>query len=106
MTPRQPRRAAESTLLSKIDSNKWLIGLVAGGLLNTGIMYQQFAQVKETLVASTAEQKVINSKMTEVQMKQVGGLADINTLKGAVSTLESRTSKIETFFMELPRQRK
>jgi acyl-CoA hydrolase len=100
-TTRTPRRVDdEITLLARLDSNKWLIGLVFGGLVNTGIMYQQFTQVKETLAANIAEQKVITGEMGKVQLQQAASLQDIGTLKAGAVTLESRVRSMEVMFMD------
>lgn len=104
-TTRAPRRVDdEISLFARLDSNKWLIGLVFGGLINTGIMYQQFTQVKETLAANIAEQKVITGKMNEVQLQQVSGAQDIGMLKAATTTLEGRVRSMEQMFMESPKR--
>jgi hypothetical protein len=104
-TTRTPRRVDdEVTLLARLDSNKWLIGLVFGGLVNTGIMYQQFTQVKETLAANIAEQKVITGKMNEVQLQQASGAQDIGALKSTAVALETRIRSLEVMFMESPKR--
>lgn len=103
---RTPRRVDdEITLFARLDSNKWLIGLVFGGLVNTGIMYQQFTQIKETLATNTAEQKVITGKMNDVQIQQVSSIQEIQTLRAAAATLENRIRSIEVMFMEQPKRR-
>jgi hypothetical protein len=104
-TTRTPRRVDdEITLLARLDSNKWLIGLVFGGLVNTGIMYQQFAQVKETLQANIAEQKVITGQVSDVKLQLVSGLQDVNALKASSITLEARVRSMEVMFMESPKR--
>ncbi len=101
-----PRRAEDAvTLFSRLDSNKWLIGLVVGGLLNTGIMWEQFKQIKETLAVNTAEQKVITSKMNDVQVQQVRSEAKAQILEAKALGLEQRVRTLEVGFMEAPSRR-
>jgi hypothetical protein len=103
---RTPRRVDDAvSLFARLDSNKWLIGLVFGGLINTGIMYQQFTQIKETLAANIAEQKIITSKMNDVQVQQVRGEAKAQILEAKAVTIEQRIRSLEVMFMETPSRR-
>ncbi len=98
---RTPRRVDdEISLFARLDQNKWLIGLLFGGLVNTGIMYQEFHEVKEKLGANIAEQKIITGKMNDVQLQLVSGLQDVSALKASSITLEARVRTVEVMFME------
>ena len=101
-----PRRIDDAiTLFARLDSNKWLIGLVFAGLVNTGIMYQQFTQIKATLEANTADQKVNAAQMNAVQIQQVSDRAEAQIIKAAAAAMEQRVRSLEVMFMETPKRR-
>jgi hypothetical protein len=101
-----PRRIDDAvTLFARLDSNKWLIGLVFAGLVNTGIMYQQFNQIKETLASNTADQKVNSAQMNAVQIQQVSDRAEAQIIKAGAAAMEQRVRSLEVMFMETPKRR-
>jgi hypothetical protein len=82
-----------------------MVSLVAGTLINTGMMYQQFTQIKETLASNSAEQKIITAQMNAVQIQQVSDRADAQITKAAASAMEQRVRSLEVMFMETPKRR-
>lgn len=92
------RRAAAQTkqsILASVNGNLALFLLIVGGLVNTGVMYQQFAQVKQNQEIQSADQKALNAKLTEISNKQIGGLQDISTLKTNVQALDSGVRNLD-----------
>jgi hypothetical protein len=80
----------------------WLVGIVAGGLINTGMMYAQFQQVLRAQAESKDELRLQASRLSEFREKQIVGLQDIQVLKGNVQTLDARVLVIERIFIEQP----
>jgi hypothetical protein len=98
-----PRKPPPRPFLERFGGlTTWMIGIVAGGLVNTGIMYQQFDQVKKNQADSKEEQKAQAAKLSEFREKQITGLADIQVLKGNVQNLDARVLVIERVFIERP----
>jgi hypothetical protein len=98
-----PRKPPARPFLERFGGmTTWLLGIVVGGLFNTGIMYQQFQELKKSLGESREEQKVQSARLTEFREKQITGLADIQVLKGNVQNLDARVLVIERVFIERP----
>lgn len=60
----------------------WLVTFVAGGLLHTGVMYQQFQQMREDAKANSA-------MVAMIRENQINGLAAIGTIRSDVATIRS-----------------
>lgn len=97
-TPRQTQGPERG--LSLIEKNKWFIGLLVGGLVNTGVMWQQFQEVQKRLEETRVAEITTATRLSEFREKQIGGLQDIEVLKSTVKNLDSRVLVIERVFIE------
>lgn len=91
------RRAAPKkvSILASVNGNLTLAMLIIGGLVNTGIMYQQFNEVKRNQEVQSVDQKAINARLTEISNKQIGGLNDIANLKTNVQAVGEKVQAID-----------
>ncbi len=61
----------------------WLVSFLLGGVLHTGMMYQQF----QTLRSESEKNSTLVSLIRE---KQIGGLADLQNIKSEQHTQNAR----------------
>lgn len=76
----------------------WLAGFMVGGLLHTGMMYQQFQQLR-------ADQEKNSSLVAVMRENQINGLAAIRTLQSEVQRHDERIVVIERLFITKPDRR-
>lgn len=80
----------------------WLVGIAAGGLIQAGIMYQQFQVIIKSQNESREELRVQSARLNDFREKQIAGLNDIKVLQGNVQNLDARVLVIERIFIERP----
>lgn len=101
MAPRKTRTSFAERFSSLTP---WLAGIIFGGLVNTGVMYQQFQEVRKTQEEVKEELKQQALRLAEFREKQIASLADIQVLKGNIQNLDNRVLVIERIFVEKPQQ--
>lgn len=82
---------------------RWLIGIFLAGLINLGIMYQQFQQLRE----DTSKTTLLVGLIRENQIKDTAAIAnlksDVTSLDGRLARLDQRITASENFLMDVLR---
>lgn len=76
-----------------VISSKIALSILIAGLVNTGIMYQQFQTLKE----ETTKNSALTAFIRENQIK---GLADLANLKVVTENHETRLGTVERFIID------
>lgn len=81
-----------------VVSTGWVATFLLGGTLHTGMMYQQFQQLRE-------DQKANAAMVATMRENQINGLAAIATLRSDVDRHDERIVIIERLVLSKPDRR-
>ncbi len=80
-----------------VMSTAWVSMLFVGGLVNTGMMYQQFQTLKE-------ERSKDAAMLVVIRENQIGGLADVRQIKSELVDHNNRIVVIERYIYSKDRK--
>ena len=75
-----------------VVSTNLALSVLVGGLINTGVMYQQFQTLREDQVKTT-------TLITYIRENQIRGLTDLANIQTFVQNHEQRIAVIEKYII-------
>jgi hypothetical protein len=87
--------AQQNSFLSAVSSNSWLIGIIVMGLINLGMNYQSFGDVKKTQGEQKAKQEEVAASLVKFREDQIRSMGDVSTIKNNMQALDNNVRAID-----------